>query len=197
MPLAVKNVDNLTIRRYNINILKCHEFLGIIKKEKKRNINKLLHNLLLYSVFGIYILILFALLFLKRTSFRSVNLVPFKSIANYLKGDLIARSFAMNNILGNVLLFFPMGIYITLINGNKRIGLNTGIIALISMLAEIAQYVFSVGAMDIDDVILNSVGGLAGVLTFKLIHWILGEKTRTAIEILAPIVGIAAILILI
>ena len=138
--------------------------------EKKQYISKVLLNLLLYAVLGIYLFILFTFLFLKRTSFRSINLVPFRSILNYLNGDLLARAFALNNIMGNIVLFFPLGFYITLLNRNKKISVNVCLIALISTLAEIAQYLFCVGVTDIDDVILNTLGGFMGILAFKLIY---------------------------
>ncbi len=163
--------------------------------EKKQNIGKVLHNFLLYSVFGFYLFILFALLFLKRTSFRSINLVPFQSIMNHLHGDALARAFALNNILGNIVLFFPLGVYIALLNRNKKVSFHVCFIALVSILAECAQYGFSVGTADVEDVILNTVGGFMGIFTFQLIDRFLGEKARLAVEILAPIAAIATILL--
>ncbi len=147
--------------------------------EKKQYISKILLNLLLYAVLGIYLFILFTFLFLKRTSFRSINLVPFRSILNYLNGDLLARAFALNNIMGNIVLFFPLGFYITLLNRNKKISVNVCLIALISTLAEIAQYLFCVGVTDIDDVILNTLGGFMGILAFKLIYDFLRRNKET------------------
>ena len=47
---------------------------------------------------------------------------------------------------------------------------NVCIIVLVSVIVEIAQYLFKVGATDIDDVILNTLGGLLGILIFKLIY---------------------------
>lgn len=163
----------------------------------KRRISKVLHNFLLFSVLGVYILILFAFLFLKRTSFQSVNLIPFRTILDYLTGDIIARAFAPSNLIGNLVLFLPLGVYVTLLNPNKRISVNTGLIALISVIVEIAQYLFKVGATDIDDVILNTVGGLVGILIFKVLYNLLKDKTRIAVEILAPAAGVGAVLILI
>lgn len=72
--------------------------------------------------------------------------------------------------MGNIVLFFPLGFYITLLNRNKKISVNVCLIALISTLAEIAQYLFCVGVTDIDDVILNTLGGFIGILAFKLIY---------------------------
>lgn len=159
--------------------------------------NKFLHNLLLYSFLGVYVLILFAFLFFKRTSFQSVNLIPFRTIFDYLHGDLIVQAFAASNIIGNIVLFLPLGIYITLLNPIKRISVNICLIALTSVIAEIMQYLFKVGATDIDDVILNTVGGLAGILIFKVLFRLFKDKIRIAIEILAPIAGVCAVIILI
>ena len=72
--------------------------------------------------------------------------------------------------MGNIVLFFPLGFYITLLNRNKKISVNVCLIALISTLAEIAQYLFCVGVTVIDDVILNTLGGFMGILAFKLIY---------------------------
>ena len=113
-----------------------------------------------YSVMLTYILILFGVLFCKRRvgSIRSVNLIPFREIMNYFLGnDIIVRNFAWSNLLGNVVVFIPLGIYLTMLRRDKSVIFNTLIITLFSILAEIIQFVFSVGVADIDDVILNSV----------------------------------------
>lgn len=81
--------------------------------------------------------------------------------------------------MGNIVLFFPLGFYITLLNRNKKISVNVCLIALISTLAEIAQYLFSVGVTDIDDVILNTLGGFMGILAFKLIYDFLRRNKET------------------
>lgn len=44
-------------------------------------------NILLYSVFAFYLVILFGLLFMKAHSFSSINIVPFHSIGSYLFSD--------------------------------------------------------------------------------------------------------------
>lgn len=77
----------------------------------------------------------------------------------------------------------------------NKASVNVCIIALVSVIVEIAQYLFKVGATDIDDVILNTLGGLLGILIFKLIYKFFKEKSRLAIEILAPTAGAAAIFV--
>ncbi len=65
----------------------------------------------------------------------------------------MARAFALNNIMGNIVLFVPFGVYLILLNSNKKISVNVCVIAFISAAAETAQYLFRVGAADIEKVI--------------------------------------------
>ena len=60
-------------------------------------------------------------------------------------------------------------------------------VASVSVAVEIIQGVFAVGASDIDDVILNCVGGLIGMLAFWLLSAILRERSRvrTAMAVLS------------
>lgn len=159
---------------------------------------QILHDLLLYSVFALYLLVLFALLFMKKQSFRSVSLVPFRSIAEYLSDDVLRRSFALSNLLGNIVLFIPLGGYLTLFNRNKRVYTNVLRILVISAAAEVLQYLFRVGATDIDDVILNGLGGFLGVAAYRVLLLVFKDtdRVRTAIEIIAPVTGIVFFLAL-
>jgi glycopeptide antibiotics resistance protein len=160
---------------------------------------KVLHNFLLYGVMFFYLMILFILLFHKKSigSFQSVNLMPFRTIDSYLfNDDLIHESFVLSNILGNIIIFIPLGIYMTLVNRNKLILVNTILVTLLSLLVEIAQFIFAVGATDIDDIILNTIGGLLGVLLFHVISYLFKDKTKLAIEVIAPAGGIVAFAIL-
>jgi glycopeptide antibiotics resistance protein len=60
-------------------------------------------------------------------------------------------------------------------------------VASVSVAVEIIQGVFAVGASDIDDVILNCVGGLIGILTFTLLSAIMRERSqvRSAMAVLS------------
>lgn len=163
-------------------------------------IKNIIYNILLYSVMILYFLILFALLFQKKRvgSFQSINLIPFRTITEFLfSDDIILRSFSWSNLLGNIVIFVPLGIYLMLMNRNKLIIVNTIIIALLSTFIEAAQFIFQVGASDIDDVILNALGGFVGIILFQLIYKIFKDKTKPAIAIMAPIGAILAFVILI
>ena len=55
---------------------------------------------------------------------------------------------------------------------------NTVCVALISAVVEVLQYIFAVGSADIDDVILNTVGGLIGVSLFRVMELLLKDQTK-------------------
>ena len=62
------------------------------------------------------------MLFKKKSvgSFQTINLIPFRTIIDYLLNeDVIVRSFAFSNIMGNIAIFIPLGIYIPLLINKK------------------------------------------------------------------------------
>ncbi|MDU5378282.1 VanZ family protein [Peptoniphilus lacydonensis] len=145
------------------------------------NRNKII-NIIFYISGFIYLFILIMFLFKgfgKRMDSRSINLIPFKTIFNYI--TLFASpkfGFSIENIFGNILLFLPMGIYLNVITNRNRVSLT--IIILISILVEIIQYLFKFGILDIDDIILNSIGGFIGIKTYNFL--LTKFKTRDKIK---------------
>lgn len=164
-------------------------------------------NCLLYGVFVFYVALLILILFRTRHLERSINLIPLRGIISFLSGNdlvsnkdsaVVLRTFAISNLIGNIVIFIPLGVYITLFSKNKGVWKNTLIIIIISTLAEIIQVVFRFGIGDIDDIILNGIGGLVGILIYR---WLLlmckdDLKARHMIAIFAPIAGIASFAIL-
>ena len=93
--------------------------------------------------------------------YRAINFVPFATIIRYFRG--VGSDF-FNNIYGNVLLFVPAGFYTAVFRGRLKLYAGMAAIVVFSVLCETAQYVFALGSADIDDVILNTLGGLAGIV---------------------------------
>ncbi|EGT3996408.1 VanZ family protein, partial [Clostridioides difficile] len=62
--------------------------------------------------------------------------------------------------------FIPMGIFLPIVckNLNKKTIIIT--IILVSLAFELTQYIFALGSSDIDDVILNSLGGIIGITIY-------------------------------
>lgn len=106
----------------------------------------------------------------KREMFRGVNFIPFNDILNGNYNEM--------DVWGNVLLFVPLGIYIPMFFMKLSFYKNIGIIALISLFFEVSQYVFSLGASDITDVITNTIGGILGWGIYLIIKKIFKEEGR-------------------
>ena len=111
-----------------------------MKQDTIANCRNALYQILFYGVMIIYFILLFFLLFRKKAagSFQSVNLIPFHSIGAYLfSDDMVSRAFALSNLLGNIAIFIPMGVYLPLLIRRKSIFVNTVCVALISAVVEV------------------------------------------------------------
>lgn len=110
---------------------------------------------------------------------RSMNLIPLRTILQYINAN-INRDIIVTNLLGNVVAFMPMGFLLPLVfkrlSGFFRAVLTT---AGASLVIEIAQYVTGVGAADIDDIILNTLGGVLGFLIFLVCRSLCKLATRS------------------
>jgi glycopeptide antibiotics resistance protein len=108
------------------------------------------------------------------------------------------RRFALGNVVGNIVIFIPLGIYLPLFKNDKRVKTNLLFIFILSLLVEIIQGLLAIGAADIDDIILNCLGGWIGILGYKFLLFILRDekKVHTAITILSVIIGLPVILFL-
>ncbi len=128
----------------------------------KNNKKKLVfHEELLLLLFITYILILFQLVTYKETEIAGINLMPFKEILRY---DVGTDNF-YKQVLGNIILFIPFGYFVTYYAKLKKIGSITLITLFASVTIETVQY-FIGRCLDIDDILLNVVGGIIGFLLF-------------------------------
>lgn len=103
------------------------------------------------------------------------NFIPFKSIRYYLGGHPNTAA-AVQNLAGNVLLFAPLGFFVPLLRPRFTGVIQVGALALgASLLLEVIQLLTGLGGFDVDDLILNTVGGLIGWLAFKAAQQIKGR----------------------
>jgi glycopeptide antibiotics resistance protein len=93
------------------------------------------------------------------------NFIPLKTISYTVLSPSIHE---VINLVGNILAFVPYGIFIVLLSKNKMISLSGVFIRSlgISLLLECLQVFFSIGNFDVDDLILNTSGGLLGYGVF-------------------------------
>ncbi|MEC2056103.1 VanZ family protein [Peribacillus psychrosaccharolyticus] len=147
-----------------------------------------------WAILLFYLLLLTYTVFIGRDSIRSVNLIPFDSIKNFIMVDngIGGTRIIDMNIWGNILMFIPAGIYLILQHTTKSIAKNLFYIFLFSLFIEVVQYVFTIGATDVDDVILNVAGGFMGLMIYKIAEKIFKNdmNIKKAISILSLIVGL-------
>lgn len=101
------------------------------------------------------------------------NLIPFETIARFLRllgsSDPGLRRHAVINLIGNVIMFIPLGFCLPMLFRRQRklwaVLLTT---ALVITLVELAQLFTLVGSCDTDDLILNVLGAAIGYGIFKI-----------------------------
>ena len=97
----------------------------------------------------------------EKDGIRNINLIPFRSISPYLRN--ITEPYAFKNIIANILVFIPLGFFVS--NKNSKNVFKTLVICLSVILSiELIQLFFKIGFFDVDDIILNFIGSLIGVL---------------------------------
>ncbi len=119
--------------------------------------------------------------FIGRDDMREIKLVPFVS------GDGYGSS-APEELLVNLLLFVPLGIYLGALGVRYAALLVVGV----SIALEIAQFGLATGSSDLTDVIVNTAGGLIGLGLFMLLRprlpvllWVLGAANVLALLAIA------------
>lgn len=120
---------------------------------------------------------------------RSINLIPF-----YYDKE-IGAGFHVKEVLENLLIFAPMGIYLQMLLFKSRFRLKLLVIGGISLLLEVAQYTLAIGRSDITDLLTNTTGGLLGIALYCIVARLLKsrEKADTLFLILAAVVSVLII----
>lgn len=154
----------------------------------------------LFLIMGIYLFFLAAFLFKSHMGIRVWNLFPLRSVLEYMTGlDYVTglrqemlQNFAWSNLLGNVVIFIPLGVYMALFCKNGPLWKTVLLVAAASMAAEVLQVATKTGIGDIDDLLLNTLGGLLGALIYRGLCWICGEPTKAIklVALWAPVAGL-------
>ena len=139
----------------------------LLKKQEKI----ILHKELMMLFFAIYILCLFQVVtFQDDVSWSTNNFIPFKEILRYS----ITNRLFWKNVIGNALMFLPFGFFISYYIDAEDVRLPIILTLIASVSIEIVQMCIG-RVFDVDDIILNLIGGFCGFLIINLFHHI-GEK---------------------
>lgn len=119
---------------------------------------------------------------------QAINYIPFVDW-NLERGGLI------RDIILNIVLFFPLGFFLQMINTLKRLNFFQVFIPfVVSILIEIFQYIFSVGVTDITDIICNVLGSVLGGLSYYTFNVIFRKNVLKANKILLLFIGLFAMI---
>lgn len=146
----------------------------MVKTRKRlKNAGRILF--LLYIVLALYFL--FFSEFFGRTStyeeFR-YNIVLFKEINRFWTYRYrLGIGVVLVNILGNVLCFVPFGMLVPMITKRKTLK-NVFVVTLLAFLfslaVEVSQLLMRVGSFDVDDLLLNTIGGFIGYIIYIVLN---------------------------
>lgn len=146
----------------SVIILVSFRVIYLIKNKEKM----VLYKELLMLSFIIYILCLFQVVtFQDDTSWASNNFVPFREILRY---NITSKLF-IKNVLGNMIMFMPFGLFASLYLKVEKINLPLMLTIIASVSIETVQLVIG-RVFDVDDIILNVIGALLGFAIYRLIY---------------------------
>lgn len=124
-------------------------------------------HLEIFNLFFVaYMLLLFRLVTSQDvTTMHSTNLMPFKEILRYEVGS----DGFFKQVIGNIVLFIPFGYFVTSYCNIKKIWTISIVSGLSSLVIEVVQH-FIGRSFDVDDIILNIVGGIIGYLLYTCLN---------------------------
>lgn len=142
----------------------------LVKDKNKRSIYR--------GLFIIYLIGMAYLLFFSERYGRTsqsqgyrYNLVLFHEIKRYVSYyDIIGTEGMVLNLIGNVIAFMPFGFGLSLFKRGKiGIFLAFFLSFAFSFCIESIQLLYKIGIFDVDDLLLNTIGGVLGYLVYRFI----------------------------
>lgn len=138
------------------------------------------HRTLMKFLFIIYMCALVYIVFFAESMGRTpqegyvYNLTPFKEIKRFWKyiWDMdTLGNMARLNIFGNIIAFIPFGMYLPYMTESKIRLISTFLYTFsLSLTIELVQLITKVGSCDVDDIILNTLGGMLGYLAYYVMY---------------------------
>ena len=97
------------------------------------------------------------------------NLILFKEIKRFWEYRNQVGLFAMfTNLFGNVLIFVPFGFFMPMASRYRSLFSTLFASFGLSLGVETFQLIAKVGCFDVDDLLLNTAGGIVGYLVFSI-----------------------------
>lgn len=139
-------------------------------------------------IFGVYIILLIYFLFFAESTGRTFegrtyhyNLVLFKEIKRFITyRHSLGITAVVLNLFGNIAAFIPFGMFLPILHPRFRSAIYMLLLTMeFSLAVELLQLVAKVGSFDVDDLLLNTLGGMLGYLAYKILDGIRRKKFET------------------
>jgi glycopeptide antibiotics resistance protein len=148
-------------------------------------------SILTVALFTIYALLLTGIILFKfpfsyddAGGTRVVNLVPL--MGSFTETGVLRYG----ELIENVLIFVPFGIYICMVKGNWSFWKKTLLFLAVTVTFETIQYIFAIGRADITDVLGNTLGGIIGIGVYALLSRVLKNRTNGVVNVVALILTV-------
>jgi glycopeptide antibiotics resistance protein len=134
-----------------------------------------------WILFIFYLAVLMYFLFFAEAMGRSFdtetyhyNLYPLKEIRRFLTyRETLGMDVVLLNLVGNIVAFMPFGMIPPIIHRKFR---HSYVMILLSMdfslTVEVVQLISKAGSFDVDDILLNTIGGAIGYLIFAICNYL-------------------------
>lgn len=97
------------------------------------------------------------------------NLVLFKEIKRFWNyRDQVGLFVMFTNLFGNVIIFVPFGFFMPMASKYRSFFTTVFYSFGLSLCVETFQLIAKVGSFDVDDLLLNTIGGLVGYIVFGI-----------------------------
>ena len=138
----------------------------------------ILTKLILFKYFTIQDIIKHFTFSYERNFWIGNNFIPFKTITYYLfLANDINFNIRVENLTGNIIGFVPFGFILPLLTSKfhsfKKVTMAT---FYLSLTFELLQLIFKFGSFDVDDLILNTLGGMIGYIPIKLVSMYINRR---------------------
>lgn len=153
-------------------------------------------NKITVILFIIYLLLLIGIVLFKLPFYspklsdgiRTINFIPF--YGSYDENGNILHL----EIIYNILIFIPLGIYISLLKENWSFIKKALTATCLSLSFEVIQFIFAIGRTDITDILDNTLGGIIGIFIISLLSTIFKKRTIKIVNLFSLLVTIYIVL---
>lgn len=190
MNALTNDIKEIMFSTWPMIVLTCVVLISLRVAYLIRNKKKLVfHQDLTMLMFIVYILCLFQIVTTQDVSGEhGINITLFKELTRYEFGSRLFY----RNVIGNIALFIPFGFFTSFYLKLEKKRFVLFLTMLVSLVIEFIQ--LNIGrAFDVDDIILNVVGGFIGYLIYRILDKLFGDmegNVKGSITLLLLLLGV-------